>query len=62
MEHSSKARFDAAVQYLADNKAKLSFDQTQQLALYGLFKQANQGPCNTSKPSVFHFADRAKWY
>ncbi|ELR15894.1 AcylCoA-binding domain containing protein [Acanthamoeba castellanii str. Neff] len=39
-----KARFDAAVQFLAENKNKLSFDQAQQLSLYGLFKQANQGP------------------
>merc|ERR1711879_520900 len=57
----AKARFDAAVQFLAENKNKLSFDQAQQLSLYGLFKQANQGPCNTSKPSIFNFADRAKW-
>lgn len=57
-----KARFDAAVQFLAENKNKLSFDQAQQLSLYGLFKQANQGPCNTSKPSIFNFADRAKWF
>jgi acyl-CoA-binding protein len=57
-----KARFDAAVQFLAENKNKLSFDQAQQLSLYGLFKQANQGPCNMSKPSIFNFADRAKWF
>jgi hypothetical protein len=58
----AKQRFEAAVQYLAENKNKLSFDQTQQLTLYGLFKQANHGPCTTSKPSIFNFADRAKWF
>ena len=31
------------------------------LVFYGLYKQATVGPCNTSKPSCFAWADIAKW-
>ncbi|XP_013104670.2 acyl-CoA-binding domain-containing protein 6 [Stomoxys calcitrans] len=31
------------------------------LQLYGLFKQATVGKCNTSKPSMFAMQARAKW-
>lgn len=36
-------------------------DRTQQLALYGLYKQATTGPCTTSKPGIFDLSGRAKW-
>lgn len=31
------------------------------LKLYGLYKQATIGNCNTKQPSVFEFTERAKW-
>ncbi len=31
------------------------------LILYGLYKQANIGPVNTSRPGMFNPRDRAKW-
>ncbi|XP_061447081.1 enoyl-CoA delta isomerase 2 isoform X3 [Rhineura floridana] len=31
------------------------------LKLYALFKQATQGPCNTPKPSMLDFVNKAKW-
>uniref|UniRef100_A0AAY4BY70 ACB domain-containing protein n=1 Tax=Denticeps clupeoides TaxID=299321 RepID=A0AAY4BY70_9TELE len=31
------------------------------LRIYALFKQATQGPCNTPKPSMLDFVNKAKW-
>uniref|UniRef100_A0A8C9TLR1 Enoyl-CoA delta isomerase 2 n=1 Tax=Scleropages formosus TaxID=113540 RepID=A0A8C9TLR1_SCLFO len=31
------------------------------LKIYALFKQATQGPCNTPKPSMLDFVNKAKW-
>ncbi|XP_051130102.1 acyl-CoA-binding domain-containing protein 1 [Andrographis paniculata] len=31
------------------------------LILYGLYKQATVGDCNTSRPGIFNMRDRAKW-
>ncbi|XP_062986398.1 enoyl-CoA delta isomerase 2-like isoform X2 [Elgaria multicarinata webbii] len=31
------------------------------LKLYALFKQATQGPCNTPKPGMLDFINKAKW-
>ncbi|KAJ6651294.1 hypothetical protein lerEdw1_021106 [Lerista edwardsae] len=31
------------------------------LQLYSLFKQATQGPCNTPKPGMLDFVNKAKW-
>uniref|UniRef100_A0AAR2L0C4 Enoyl-CoA delta isomerase 2 n=1 Tax=Pygocentrus nattereri TaxID=42514 RepID=A0AAR2L0C4_PYGNA len=31
------------------------------LKIYALFKQATQGPCNTSKPGMLDFVNKAKW-
>merc|ERR1712071_459984 len=31
------------------------------LRLYGLYKQANNGPCNIPKPGIFSFTAREKW-
>eukprot|EP00894_Picocystis_sp_ML_P001369 jgi/Pico_ML_1/51886/g18.t1 len=33
----------------------------EKLALYGLFKQATVGDCDTSKPNIFDPKGRAKW-
>jgi diazepam-binding inhibitor (GABA receptor modulator, acyl-CoA-binding protein) len=31
------------------------------LELYGLYKQATVGDCNTSKPGILDFVGKAKW-
>ncbi|XP_067341713.1 enoyl-CoA delta isomerase 2, mitochondrial isoform X2 [Channa argus] len=31
------------------------------LKIYALFKQASQGPCNTPKPGMLDFVNKAKW-
>lgn len=36
-------------------------DNNALLKLYGLFKQANYGDCNDSRPSMFQFEAKAKW-
>ncbi|KAK9806361.1 hypothetical protein WJX72_011425 [[Myrmecia] bisecta] len=54
-----KEDFDKAAE-----EAKTLPDSTSnadKLILYGLFKQANVGDCNTSKPGVFDQKGRAKW-
>lgn len=36
-------------------------DQTSLLQLYGLYKQATVGKCNTAKPGMFALQAKAKW-
>lgn len=31
------------------------------LKLYGLYKQATVGDCNTERPGIFNLKDRSKW-
>lgn len=31
------------------------------LQIYGLYKQATVGDCNTPKPAMFEFVGKAKW-
>lgn len=38
-----------------------SLSDMQKLSLYGLFKQAKQGDCNTKRPGFFSMTERAKW-
>eukprot|EP00211_Chloroparvula_japonica_P010469 CAMPEP_0119131306 /NCGR_PEP_ID=MMETSP1310-20130426/9990_1 /TAXON_ID=464262 /ORGANISM="Genus nov. species nov., Strain RCC2339" /LENGTH=85 /DNA_ID=CAMNT_0007121871 /DNA_START=23 /DNA_END=280 /DNA_ORIENTATION=+ len=47
----------------ADEATKLPSkpSDADMLVLYGLFKQANVGDCNTSKPGFLDMKGRAKW-
>jgi diazepam-binding inhibitor (GABA receptor modulating acyl-CoA-binding protein) len=36
-------------------------DNSTLLKLYGLYKQATLGDCNTAQPWAINFEDRAKW-
>ena len=45
----------------AVQKQGQSLSDMQKLTLYGLFKQAKQGDCNTKRPGFFAMTDRAKW-
>lgn len=65
-EHLSEESINKAFQGAADQVAaaaagKEALTKDQQLALYGLYKQATCGPCTTFRPSFFDVKARAKW-
>lgn len=45
----------------SDIKSVTNLDNDTLLVLYGLFKQANDGECNTSKPNFLDPKGQAKW-
>uniref|UniRef100_A0A1A7WR13 Enoyl-CoA delta isomerase 2 n=1 Tax=Iconisemion striatum TaxID=60296 RepID=A0A1A7WR13_9TELE len=56
----------ATVEEFEDAKNKLSTLRRDpgnevKLKIYALFKQATQGPCNTPKPGMLDFINKAKW-
>jgi diazepam-binding inhibitor (GABA receptor modulating acyl-CoA-binding protein) len=53
-----KTDFDKAC---IDIKLVTNLDNDTLLVLYGLFKQANEGDCNTSRPSFLDPKGQAKW-
>ncbi|KAL3151502.1 Acyl-CoA-binding domain-containing protein 2 [Trebouxia sp. C0009 RCD-2024] len=56
---SSQADFDKAAEEAKSLPDKTSNDD--KLILYGLFKQATVGDCDTSKPGMFDPKGKAKW-
>lgn len=54
-------RFEAATQAVASLVADGRLQQATTLRLYGLYKQATEGACSSSKPSLFDQRGRAKW-
>ncbi|TRY89133.1 hypothetical protein DNTS_018067 [Danionella cerebrum] len=63
--HSSSA-MAASVEQFNAAKEKLSTLKKDpgnevKLKIYGLFKQATLGPCNTPKPGMLDFVNKAKW-
>ncbi|AXA49747.1 diazepam-binding inhibitor (GABA receptor modulator, acyl-CoA-binding protein) [Malassezia restricta] len=59
----SDAQFQKAVEVIRTmpKNSSIKVTQTQQLKFYSLFKQANDGDCNTQRPGMLDFAGRAKW-
>lgn len=57
------AKFDKAVSIIQSlpKDGPVQPSQAQQLQFYGLFKQANVGDVNTSRPGTFDFTGKAKW-
>uniref|UniRef100_A0A7N8Y322 Enoyl-CoA delta isomerase 2 n=1 Tax=Mastacembelus armatus TaxID=205130 RepID=A0A7N8Y322_9TELE len=56
----------ATVEQFEQAKTKLSVlkrdpGNEMKLRIYALFKQATQGPCNTPKPGLLDFINKAKW-
>ncbi|KAK2187254.1 hypothetical protein NP493_172g03077 [Ridgeia piscesae] len=51
--------FAKATNYVKSSTDKL--DSTRLLYLYARYKQANEGPCNTSRPGFFDFRGKQKW-
>uniref|UniRef100_A0A667ZN51 Enoyl-CoA delta isomerase 2 n=1 Tax=Myripristis murdjan TaxID=586833 RepID=A0A667ZN51_9TELE len=52
-------QFDQAKQRLS--ALKKDPGNEAKLKIYALFKQATQGPCNTPKPGMLDFVNKAKW-
>ncbi|XP_019964929.2 enoyl-CoA delta isomerase 2 [Paralichthys olivaceus] len=65
--HTTASRtMGASVEQFEQAKNKLSSLQKDpgnkvKLKIYGLFKQATQGSCNTSSPGMLDFVNKAKW-
>jgi diazepam-binding inhibitor (GABA receptor modulating acyl-CoA-binding protein) len=53
-----KAEFEKACE---DIKSVTNLDNETLLNLYGLYKQACESDCNTTKPSFFDIKGAAKW-
>lgn len=51
--------FDAARKFVASNVTRIP--DAEKLRLYGLYKQATEGPCTTGQPGMFDFKGKAKW-
>lgn len=58
-EEELQQLFDITAQFLSGSKQPLS-DEVK-LQVYGLYKQATVGDCNTPKPAMFEFVNKAKW-
>ncbi|CAG0919835.1 unnamed protein product [Notodromas monacha] len=54
-----KASFDKAAEDVKNLDKRPSDDDLK--TIYGLFKQATVGDCNTSKPGLLDFKGKAKW-
>ena len=54
-----KENFDFAVNNIRNLKQKPSNDEL--LEIYALYKQATEGDCNTSKPSMFDLKATYMW-
>lgn len=50
---------DAAEKIKTYGKDKMNNDDLQ--AIYGLYKQATIGDCNTEQPSFYQLTEKAKW-
>ena len=51
--------FELAAKASSASKQPVS-DETK-LQLYGLYKQVTVGDCNTARPALYEFVNRAKW-
>ena len=61
-EHDLEDLFDAATAFVAAAAVNSKLDDTVALRLYGLYKQATCGACDTPRPSFLDFRRRKKWY
>ena len=53
--------FEAAAAMVASVAGSDTLKTDALLQLYGLYKQATSGPCDTFRPSFFDRKARAKW-
>ena len=58
---ADEERFTAASNAVAAAASSGRLDNDALLHLYGLYKQATEGPCNTCRPSFLNQKARSKW-
>jgi len=58
---ADEERFTAASNAVAVAASSGRLDNDALLHLYGLYKQATEGPCTTFRPSFFNQKARSKW-
>jgi diazepam-binding inhibitor (GABA receptor modulator, acyl-CoA-binding protein) len=58
-EDAMRDMFDITAQFISESKIAAS-DELK-LQLYGYYKQATVGDCNTVKPGLLDFVGKAKW-
>jgi acyl-CoA-binding protein len=54
--------FEAAAAHVASLAGGDTLNTEVLLQLYGLYKQATSGPCQSFRPSFFDRKARSKWY
>ncbi|PAV58761.1 hypothetical protein WR25_10824 isoform B [Diploscapter pachys] len=56
-------KFNAAVKIVQNlpKDGPLTTSNSQKLTFYSLFKQATVGDCNTERPGMLAFTEKAKW-
>ena len=54
--------FEAAAAHVASLASGDTLKSEDLLQLYGLYKQATSGPCQSFRPSFFDMRARSKWY
>ena len=54
-----QSQFEEAQRVMTRNRDRISTEDL--LSLYGFYKKATVGICNTAKPSFFEFEAKAKW-
>lgn len=52
--------FEEAVTLISSSQPNATNEQL--LTIYGYYKQANEGKCNTPRPGMFDFKGKSKWY
>lgn len=61
-EKSDEELFRLSIKFIeSGGLAGADLSNEDKLELYGYYKQAEDGPCNTPKPSAFKVVDSAKW-
>lgn len=53
-------QYKSAVTTANEKTPPVALTQDQKLSMYGLFKQAEVGPCNTERPGIFDQTGRYK--
>ena len=56
-----KELVEKAEAHLPQVLANITVDYENMLYLYARYKQATEGPCNTSRPGLFEFQAKKKW-
>lgn len=56
-----KEQFEFAAEQIKTLPVKNGPSDSEKLTMYGLYKQATVGDCNTTRPSMLDFTGKKKW-